>query len=129
MVLAVAYPSMDGTRAAFSENTRTVLRDAGLWLRDHGGEGHLMMGHSSVVAYYSRGTLAYLPWSAASNALQYLHTVSPDYVVLWSGAAERTPYGKDWLRDGIPDRCAALATRLGGAGEEQVAVFRWVCKE
>ena len=85
------------------------------------------MGYSGVIAYYAHATLAYLPWASSPAALQYIHAVAPNYVILWSGASDKTPYAQQWMESGIPDACAGLVKDLSAPSGQRVAVYEWRC--
>jgi hypothetical protein len=106
--------------------TYRMLKEAGLWLRDHDGGPKLIMDVGTPVAFYARGDLGGLPYASSDLALRYLEqSKRPDYIVLWSGSAGRRPYLADWLAHGIPSPHAELIHRIEHGQDDVLALYRW----
>jgi len=113
--------------AELGDVDRQHLKTTGAWIRSQVGEGARVATYSSVIPYYARGTLHYLPYAPEELGLKYLRTIRPDFVVISSADLRRTPYNQAWFDDGIPDACAQPATEVRGADETVVKVWRWTC--
>lgn len=86
------------------------------------------MGYGSAVPFYAGGTLSYLPYAAAEDALRYVHDKAPDFLVVQSGEIHQAPYFAAWLQDGIGDECAREAFTVGTQGTPRIRIWRWTCR-
>ncbi|NNM03822.1 MAG: hypothetical protein HKO65_01865 [Gemmatimonadetes bacterium] len=87
----------------------------------------LIMGFGLAPAFYAGGTLAYLPYAEESRALEYVHGMTPDYLILRTLEENQVPYVSSWLETGIPDSCAELIFNAGTASEQRTRIWRWTC--
>ena len=97
----------------FTQSGAAQLKAAGLWLKQHDPGPKRIMGTGTVVAYYARGDLWYLPYADSSLALRYVESKAPDFIVLESGNAR--PFIDSWMNGGIPNREGKLIY-AGGTG-------------
>jgi 4-amino-4-deoxy-L-arabinose transferase-like glycosyltransferase len=111
--------------AELSQGRDQSLRLTGEWLRLHGAEGRTVMGISAVVPYYAGASLAYLPYTNQTQALEYVRAVDPAYIVIRGSDRHRAPYLPLWLHHGLPDPRAEEAYRYKSPDGDQVVVFRW----
>jgi len=103
-----------------------VLKQAGLWLRDHCGEKHpVIMADEAVVPYYAQGDWLPLPYADSSLALRYIASKRPDFVVATYLSQGEAPYADEWLSTGIPDPRAQLRFEASDASGNRVRVYEW----
>jgi 4-amino-4-deoxy-L-arabinose transferase-like glycosyltransferase len=102
-----------------------LLRDVGTWLGDHTPGPKRVMSVDPLIPCYSGGTFLPMPYAEASDALRYVHTKHPDFIVLIREERYVAPYLKQWLEEGIPDRSAKLIYRAGPASPAAVVIYEW----
>jgi 4-amino-4-deoxy-L-arabinose transferase-like glycosyltransferase len=128
-VLIIAFPATLEV-GEFSQSRESYLKQAGEWIDADFGHGQPEVAtYGTVIPYYAKGTLRYLPFAPEPLALRYLHVVGPDYVVVRSGDERQAPYMQDWLSRGIPDRCAVPATTVRGDDGSIVRIWSWKCSD
>ena len=118
-----------GARSLFLFNCEqqnfSSLKQAGVWLGDHGAAGKRIACASTVITYYSKATIIGLPDASPNQALSYIGSEHIDFVVLDSWSARDRPEEREWLRNGMPDSRATLVYQIGSNDAAQVEVYRW----
>jgi 4-amino-4-deoxy-L-arabinose transferase-like glycosyltransferase len=108
----------------FTQSGAAQLKAAGLWLKQHDPGPKRIMGTGTVVAYYARGDLWYLPYADSSLALRYVESKAPDFIVLESGNAR--PFIDSWMNGGIPNREGKLIYAGGTGPRDRVMIYEWL---
>jgi hypothetical protein len=112
-----------GAVSDFSQSRATQLKAAGVWLARHDPGPKKIMGTGTVVPYYARGDLWYLPYADSSLALRYIESKAPDFIVLESGNGR--PFVDSWMKDGIPDGRGKRIYTGGVGGQDRVMIYEW----
>lgn len=107
----------------FTQPGAAQLKAAGLWLSQHDPGPKKIMGTGTVVAYYARGDLWYLPYADSSLALRYVESKAPDFIVLEPGNAR--PFVDSWMNGGIPNGEGKLIY-AGGTPRDRVMIYEWL---
>ncbi len=100
-------------------------RQAGLWLREHGGSSARISAMAARLPYYARGTLVQFPYANSDVTLRYLDSQKVDFIGLESSYGRYIPTLSEWLKNGIPDRRAQLVYDTGYTWSERVRIYRW----
>jgi hypothetical protein len=108
------------------------FRAAGEWIKsDYRGSGQTSMPKIASIrlatAHYAAGEVVYLPYGDEGRALRFLHRSAPQYLVLHLSELSQTPYGVQWFRNGIADRCALPVVNLPSATTGLLRIWKWKC--
>jgi 4-amino-4-deoxy-L-arabinose transferase-like glycosyltransferase len=128
LILAVLLLAALGVRwgSLRDEGPQALLwKEVGTWLGRYQPGPKRVMTVATEIPYYSGGLSFGMPYADASLALRYVHSKSPDFIVLVKEQNYRTPYLEQWLQEGIPDRSARLIYRTGPAPVPDVAIYEW----
>jgi hypothetical protein len=101
------------------------LKQAGTWIRTHSrGSVHVACS-STVITYYSTSTIHGLPVAPPAQALSYIRSIRPDFIVLDARDKLYYPELKDWIEHGIPDDQAQLVYDSGTKTRNRIEIYRW----
>lgn len=113
---------MDEFNSGWAPND--AVKQAGLWLRAHAPGSKNAYG-TAVFCYYSFSYEWILPYADSATSIRYIRMKNPDYIFLDSANSQYTPYYKDWLQNGIPDRAAVIIYQKVVSPGRRLVIYQW----
>jgi 4-amino-4-deoxy-L-arabinose transferase-like glycosyltransferase len=101
------------------------LKQAGLWLGDHGATNKRVSCWATVTTYYAKATLIGLPYASSAQTLSYFEAKHIDFILLDARSGSSFPETQQWLKEGIKDPRAHLIYDTGRGTSEEIAIYTW----
>ncbi len=100
-------------------------KQAGEWLKDHGGDGSRIMSRESSTAYYAGGTLVMLPYASMQQVLDYGHRQHADFLVISQQQVDQLrPQLKDLMNPALAGPRLKMVYRYGAGTGADIIVYR-----
>jgi 4-amino-4-deoxy-L-arabinose transferase-like glycosyltransferase len=108
--LAILLTVTDADRAGAVARAGTADRDAGAWIARNVPAPSVMDERTAISYYAHARRWINFPWGDSALVMRYIDRQQPNVLVLSDPPAMPLPYLSDWVRDGVPDPAACLAT-------------------
>ncbi len=126
LAFAISLASTHGNVLFRSEQQENLdIKEAGLWLRNYRPGPKRIVCFATVPTYYAQGTLVGLPYAESSQALRYIDSENPDFIVLDAQYVGHFPEVAAWMANRIPDERAQLVYELGTDPSRKIQIYRW----
>jgi hypothetical protein len=81
--------------------------------------------HATVPTYYAKARSSGLSYAESAQALRYIDSKNPDFIVLDAHYVGHFSEVADWIKYGIQDERAQLIYELGSDPSQKIQIYRW----